>query len=95
MKLILILTLISSTAFANAARWKTFLKTQCAKHLISDDPYQYEETPVHLLINLVKVHRDQIAWAEMDVRLKDPKTPYEEKLQIENFFSWMAMGERK
>lgn len=87
MKLFLLSLVISLSA--QALPFKAFrsgVKNLCEKHLIADDPYQYETTPAKNLEELVQTHHDRVAWIELRTRLNDPSITAEEKVSIQEFF---------
>jgi hypothetical protein len=79
-----------SCTLANAEPMKSFkmrMQDLCRRHLIADDPYQYEEVKYKTLEDLVRTHNDKVAWIELRARLDDPAVSEDEKIEIRSFFN--------
>lgn len=86
-----VLTILIASLSINASAtpqksFHTHLKDFCKKHLIADDPYQYENTPVDSLEMLVTTINDQVVWIELRARMNAKDTPEAERKEIEEFF---------
>lgn len=58
------------------------VKTWCAKHLVADDPYEFENVRTDVLTRWLADHESRVAWIELYSRLSLPETSEAEKLEI-------------
>lgn len=63
---------------AHAGKFKSW----CARHIIADDPHEFEEIETDTLTRWVKNYESRIAWMTLYERLDDPNLTEEQRANI-------------